>query len=60
MPYVMEEKKLIEVRGVPSLLCDQCGECYIESSTLIKVEEIIKFVEKSGVIHGVLEYSEVA
>jgi len=42
------------------LICDQCGESFIETSALKRVEEIFKVVEKSGMTLGFLEYQEAA
>ena len=60
MPYETGKNKLIVVKDVPALICEQCGESYIESSVLKRVEKILETVEKSGIILGFLEYQEAA
>ena len=60
MPYETGKNKLIVVKDVPALICEQCGESYIESSVLKRVQKILETVEKSGIILGFLEYQEAA
>ena len=60
MPYETGKDRLIVVKDVPALICDQCGESFIETSVLKRVEEILKVVEKSGMTLGFLEYQEAA
>jgi YgiT-type zinc finger domain-containing protein len=60
LPYELGREKLIVVRDAPALICTQCGEVFIESSILIKVEELLNAVEKSGMTLGFLEYREAA
>ena len=60
MPYETGKNKLIVVKDVPALICEQCGESYIESSVLKRVQKILETVEKSGIILGFLEYLEAA
>jgi len=60
LPYDLGKDKFIVVRGVPALICAQCGEEYVESSILKKVEEILATVEKKGMTLGFLEYQEAA
>ena len=60
LPYELGRDKLIVVRDVPALICAQCGETFIESLTVKRVEEIIDTVEKSGMTLGFLEYREAA
>ncbi len=60
LPYNLGKDKFIVVRGVPALICRQCGEEYIESSVLKKVEKKLDIVEKKGMTLGFLEYQEAA
>ena len=60
LPYELANNKLIVVRGVPALICVQCGEAFIESSVLKRVEESLYAVEKDGMTLGFLEYREAA
>jgi YgiT-type zinc finger domain-containing protein len=56
LPYELGGDKLIVVRDVPAMVCTQCGEVFIESSVLKKVEELLNTVERSGMTLGFLEY----
>ena len=60
LPYELGKDKLIVVRDVPALVCSQCGEVFIESPILKKVELLLDTVEKSGLTMGFLEYQEAA
>lgn len=60
LPYELGREKLIVVRDVPALVCDQCGEVFIESPILKKVEALLETAEKSGMTLGFLEYREAA
>jgi len=60
MPYETGKDRLIVVKDVPALICEQCGESFIESSVLKRVEKILEAVEKSGMTLGFLEYQEAA
>ncbi len=60
LPYELSRDKLIVVREVPALVCTQCGEVFIESPILKKVEALLDAVEKSGMTLGFLEYREAA
>ncbi|OGR03185.1 MAG: YgiT-type zinc finger domain-containing protein [Deltaproteobacteria bacterium RIFOXYD12_FULL_50_9] len=60
LPYELGRGKLIVVQDVPALVCIQCGEVFIESVTLKKVETLLNTVEKSGMTMGFLEYRAAA
>ena len=60
LPYELGRDKLIVVRDVPALVCAQCGEVFIKSPILKKVEVLLNTVEKSGMTFGFLEYREAA
>ena len=60
MPYETGKDRLIVVKDVPALICEQCGESFIEAPVLKRVEKILEVVEKSGMTLGFLEYQEAA
>jgi len=60
MPYELGRNKVIVVQGIPALVCAQCGDAFIESAVLKKVETLLDTVEKSGMTIGFLEYREAA
>lgn len=60
LPYELGRERLIVIRDVPALICTQCGESFIESPVVKRVEQILHTVEKSGMTLGFLEYREAA
>ncbi len=60
MPYELGRNKVIVVQDIPALVCTQCGDAFIESAVLKKVETLLDTVEKSGMTLGFLEYREAA
>ncbi len=60
LPYESGRDKLIVVREVPALVCTQCGEVFIASPDLKRVEVLLNSVEKSGMTLGFMEYRKAA
>ena len=60
MPYETGKDRLIVLKNVPALICEQCGEIFIEYSVLNRVERFLETAEKSGITLGFLEYQEAA
>ncbi|MBI5207979.1 MAG: YgiT-type zinc finger protein [Candidatus Firestonebacteria bacterium] len=60
LPYELNGDKFIVVRNVPALVCKQCGEVFIQSHILKKVEVLLNTVEKGGLTLGFLEYRDAA
>ena len=60
MPYELGRNKVIVVQDIPALVCTQCGDSFIESAVLKKVETLLDTVEKSGMTLGFLEYRAAA
>lgn len=60
MPYELGRNKVIVVQDIPALVCKQCGDAFIESAVLKKVETLLDTVEKSGMTLGFLDYREAA
>jgi len=55
LPYEIGER-LIVVRNVPALVCEQCGEVFIEMKVAKKVEKIVNSAVTNGISLGFLDY----
>jgi YgiT-type zinc finger domain-containing protein len=60
LPYELDGEKIIVVRNVPALVCDQCGDAFVEIDILRKVEEVIARAERDGMTMGFAEYEKAA
>jgi YgiT-type zinc finger domain-containing protein len=60
LPYQLGAGKVIVVTGVPALICEQCGEEYIEFNIVRQVEQIITKIQGDGVQFGVVSYEQAA
>jgi len=60
LPFQMGEEYMVVVRGVPALVCNQCGEAFVEITTLRRVEQIVKKAEMDGVTFGFVSYQVAA
>jgi YgiT-type zinc finger domain-containing protein len=49
----------VVVRGVPALICDVCGDEYIDEPTLRRVERLVDEAAASGATMVVHEYAGV-
>jgi YgiT-type zinc finger domain-containing protein len=45
------------IRDVPALICDQCGESFIDDKVYSKIEKIIENARQSNVEIEVLRYA---
>lgn len=50
-------RSVIVIRGVPAMVCDQCGEYYLDETTTKAVMERAAVIASSGTEVGVLQYS---
>ena len=46
MPYETGKDRLIVVKDVPALICEQCGESYFEEKEVDAIEELIHSIEQ--------------
>lgn len=53
-------EETIVIKEVPGLICEQCGEVFIDIKTTRVVENIVKNAEKNGVKMGFLAYQPAA
>ncbi len=60
MPYELKDEKMVVIRGVPALVCSQCGDVFVEAPILRDVESIVKTAEEEGIILGFVKFKEAA
>ncbi|RTZ97540.1 MAG: type II toxin-antitoxin system MqsA family antitoxin [Deltaproteobacteria bacterium] len=60
LPYEIGEEYLVVVKGVPALVCKQCGEPFVEIAELRVVEKIVDSAKKDGITLGIVKYKEAA
>lgn len=56
LPYRLSEKKLVVLVDVPALVCEQCGDEYIEINVVRKTEKLLEKVQADGISMGFVEY----
>ncbi|MEZ0535971.1 YgiT-type zinc finger protein [Caldicellulosiruptoraceae bacterium PP1] len=52
--------KIIIIKNVPALVCQQCGEYFIDNETAIKLEKIVDELLKNKTEIVIANYSEIA
>jgi YgiT-type zinc finger domain-containing protein len=57
LPYRLSEKKLVVLVDVPALVCEQCGDEYIEIDVVRRVEKVLERVQADGISMGFVEYA---
>lgn len=57
LPYRLSEKKLVVLVDVPALVCEQCGDEYIEIDVVRNVEKVLERVRGDGISMGFVEYA---
>ena len=60
LPFDMKDGRVIVVLNVPALICEQCGEEYIDMNVTRNVEELINRAERDGLSMGFVEYGAAA
>jgi len=60
LPYEIDGEKIIVVKNVPALVCDQCGEAFVEINILRRVEKILAKAAGDGLVIGFVEYKKAA
>ena len=56
MPYRLGAHKLVVLVDVPALVCDQCGDEFIEIATVRNVEHVLEKVKQDGISMGFVDY----
>ena len=50
--------RFVLIKGVPALVCEQCGEFFIDDKIHIQIEHIIKKVKELNVELEVIKFAE--
>ncbi len=56
----MDENKIIVVKDVPALICEECGEESIELKDSRIVEQLVQKALSDGITMGFIQYNEAA
>ena len=51
------ESRFLLIRNVPALICEQCGEYFIDDTVFEKIQEIVRVARSSNVEIEVLRYA---
>lgn len=60
LPFSFEGGNIIVVINVPALVCEQCGDDFVEIDVVRKVEKIVGRIEHDGISTGMVEYDRAA
>ncbi len=60
LTFQMDENKIVVVRDVPALICDQCGEESIDLETSKKVEKQVEKALADGIRMGFIDFNTAA
>lgn len=56
LPYRLSGKQLVVLVDVPVLVCEQCGDEYIEIAVVRKIEKMLEKLQADGISMGFVEY----
>ena len=60
LPFDMKNGKVIVIMNVPALICEQCGDEFIDFQVAKNVEMILERVQQEGLSMGFVEYGVAA
>ncbi len=61
LPFTAEgEGNVVVVINVPALVCEQCGDDFVEIDVVRRVEKIVDRIERDGISMGLVEYGKAA
>lgn len=60
LPYSLDKGNVVVVINVPALVCEQCGDDFVEIDIVRRVEKIMDKIERDGVSMGLVEYDKAA
>ena len=60
LTFQMESNKIIVVRDVPALICEQCGEESVDIKDSEIVEKLVHKAIEDGISMGFIEYEDAA
>jgi YgiT-type zinc finger domain-containing protein len=56
LTFKMESAQILVIKDVPALICDQCGEEFIDIQTSKNVEKQVNKAVSDGISMGFLSY----
>ena len=60
LTFQMSDAEIVVVHDVPALVCDQCGEEYVDNGTAKKVEEKVERALADGLKMGFINFNPAA
>jgi YgiT-type zinc finger domain-containing protein len=60
LPYDLKEGNVVVIINVPALVCDQCGDDFVEIDIARKVEKLLERIERDGVSMGMVQFDRAA
>ena len=60
LPFQLEEGHMIVVKDVPALVCNQCGDSFVEIKVMRRVEKIVNQARVDGMVLGFVKFQEAA
>jgi len=54
---VNKDSQFLLIKEVPALICDQCGEYYLDDQIFLKIEQIVASANKLNVEIEVLRFA---
>lgn len=60
LPFALKEGKVIVVLNVPALVCEQCGDEFVDLPVVRNVEKLLDRIAQDGLSMGFVEYGRVA
>lgn len=60
LTFQMSNSEIVVVHDVPALVCDQCGEEYVDNDIAKKVEEKVERALADGLRMGFIDFNSAA
>jgi len=54
---VDRENQFLLIKNVPALICQQCGESYLDDEVFAKIEEIVENIKGSNVEIEIIKFA---
>ncbi len=60
LPYELDSERVIVLLDVPALICEQCGDEFVDINVTRNIEKILDKVKSDGMKMGFVEYRKAA
>ena len=60
LPYEIDGNFFLVVKDVPAMVCNQCGESFVDIEVVRVVEKIVEVAKNDGVTLGIVKYKTAA